>query len=71
MNPVPRPLLASVIGGLLLAVSGAATLAQEPVFDLEATLARVGAQLERRYQRTQRIVSTELGGVVHPRHAVV
>ena len=60
MNPVPRPLLASVIGGLLLAVSGAATLGQEPVFDLEATLARVGAQLERRYQRTQRIVSTEM-----------
>lgn len=60
MNPVPRPLLASVIGGLLLAVSGAATLGQEPLVDLEATLARVGAQLERRYQRTQRIVSTEM-----------
>ncbi len=60
MNPVPRPLVASVIGGLLLAVSGAATLGQEPLFDLEATLARVGAQLERRYQRSQRIVSTEM-----------
>ncbi len=54
-----RPLLASVIGGLLLAVSGAA-LGQEPLFDLEATLVRVGAQLERRYQRSQRIVSTEM-----------
>lgn len=54
-----RPLLPSVIGGLLLAVSGAA-LGQEPLFDLEATLVRVGAQLERRYQRSQRIVSTEM-----------
>ena len=53
------PLLAAVVGGLLLAVSGA-TLGQEPRFDLEATLARVGAQLERRYQRSQRIVSTEM-----------
>ena len=59
MNPMHRPLLASVIGGLLLAVSGAA-LGQEPLFDLEATLVRVGAQLERRYQRSQRIVSTEM-----------
>lgn len=59
MNPVHRPLQASVIGGLLLAVS-VATLGQEPLFDLEATLARVGAQLERRYQRSQRIVSTEM-----------
>ena len=59
MNPVNRPLQASVIGGLLLAVSGAA-LGQEPLFDLEATLARVGAQLERRYQQSQRIVSTEM-----------
>ena len=59
MNPMHRPLLASVIGGLLLAVSGAA-LGQEPLFDLEATLVRVGAQLERRYQRSQRLVSTEM-----------
>ena len=59
MNPVHRPLQASVIGGLLLAVS-VATLGQEPLFDLEATLVRVGAQLERRYQRSQRIVSTEM-----------
>ena len=59
VNPTHRSLLAIVIGGLVLAVSGA-TLAQEPHFDLEATLARVGAQLERRYQRSQRIVSTEL-----------
>ena len=54
-----RPLLASLIGGLLLAVSSA-TLGQEPLFDLEATLVRVGAQLERRYQRSQYIVSTEI-----------
>ena len=60
VNLVHRPLLVSVIGALLLAVSGAATLGQEPVFDLEATLARVGAQLERRYQRSLRIVSTEM-----------
>ena len=59
MNPGRRPLLVAVIGGLLLAVSGAA-LGQEPLFDLEATLARVGAQLERRFQRSQRIVSTEM-----------
>ena len=54
-----RPLLAAVIGGLLLMDSGAA-LGQAPIVDLEATLARVGAQLERRYQRSQRIVSTEM-----------
>ena len=59
VKPVHRPLRASVIGGLLLAASGAA-LGQEPRFDLEATLARVGAQLERRYLRSQRIVSTEM-----------
>ena len=59
MNPMHRSLLPSVIGGLLLAVSGAA-LGQEPLFDLEASLVRVGAQLERRYQRSQRIVSTEM-----------
>ena len=62
MNPVHRPLLALVIGGLLLAVSGGA-LGQEPLFDLEATLARVGAQLERHYQRSRRIVSTEMVSV--------
>ena len=62
MNPMQRFLLASVIGGLLLAVSGVA-LGQEPLFDLEATLARVGAQLERRYQRSQHIVSTEMVSV--------
>ena len=54
-----RPLPALVLGGLLLTVSEAA-LGQEPLIDLEATLARVGAQLERRYQRSQRIVSTEM-----------
>ena len=58
-DPRHPPLRAAVIGGLLLAVSGA-TLGQEPRFDLEAMLARVGAQLERRYQRSQRIVSTEM-----------
>ena len=59
VNPSHRLLLAAAIGGLVLAVSGA-TLAQELSFDLEATLARVGAQLERRYQRSQRLVSTEM-----------
>ena len=54
-----RPLVVFLIGGLLLAVSAAAR-GQEPRFDLEATLVRVGAQLERRYQRSQRIVSTEM-----------
>ena len=44
--------------GAVLTVS-TATLGQEPPFDLDATLARVGAQLERRYERAQRIVSTE------------
>jgi hypothetical protein len=43
---------------MLLAVSGEA-LGQEPRLDLETTLARVGARLERHYQRSQRIVSTE------------
>ena len=50
---------ASIIGGLLLSVSGVA-LGQDPPFDLEATLVHVGAQLERRYQRSRRIVSTEM-----------
>ena len=59
VTPTHRSLLAAAIGGLILAVSGA-MLGQEPRFDLEATLARVGAQLERRYQRSQRIVSTEM-----------
>ena len=57
--PMNRPLLAAVIGGLLLADSGV-SLGQDPLLDLDATLARVGAQLERRYQRAQRIVSTEM-----------
>ena len=34
-------------------------MGQESDFDLDATLSRVGAQLERRYGRSQRIVSTE------------
>ena len=59
-------LLLAVICGLLLAVSGAA-LGQEVLFDLEATLARVGAQLERRYQRSQRVVSTEMVWVIDER----
>ena len=46
------------VAGLLLGASDAA-LGQEPSLDLDATLARVGAQLERRYQRVQRIISTE------------
>jgi hypothetical protein len=59
VTPRHRPLLASVIGALLLAVSGTG-LGQEVLFDLEASLARVGTQLERRYERSQRIVSTEM-----------
>ena len=59
VSPLQHRLLLAGICGLLLAVSGAA-LGQEALFDLEATLARVGAQLERRYQRSQRIVSTEM-----------
>ncbi len=62
-------LLASVIGALLLAVSDTA-LGQEPVFDLEASLARVGAQLVRRYERSQRIVSTEMVWVRSFTHAM-
>jgi hypothetical protein len=50
--------LASVVVGLLPAVSGGA-FAQQDSFDLEGTLARVGARLEQHYQRSQRIVSTE------------
>jgi hypothetical protein len=37
------------------------------LFDLEVTLARVGAQLERRYQRSQRVVSTEMVWVIDER----
>ena len=59
MSSARRPLLVAVTGGLLLASAGAIS-GQEPVFDLEDTLARVGAQLERRYERSQRIVSTEM-----------
>ena len=59
MNPLRLALLASLACGQLLTVSGAAR-GQEPRFDLEATLVRVGAQLVRRYQRSQRIVSTEM-----------
>ncbi len=44
--------------GAVLAVS-TATLGQEPAVDLDTTLARAGAQLQRRYERAQRIVSTE------------
>jgi len=54
-----RPLRLAGICGLLVATSGAA-LGQDALFNLESTLARVGAQLERRYQRSQRIVSTEM-----------
>ena len=46
------------VAGLLLGASDAA-LGQEPSLDLEAMLARVGTQLERRYQRVQRIISNE------------
>ena len=58
VNPVHRVLLVSVIGGLLLVAPGDAR-GQELFVDLEATLARVGAQLERHYQRSQHIVATE------------
>jgi hypothetical protein len=59
----------AVVGGLVLAVSGGA-LAQAPVFDLEATLATVGAQLERHYQRSESIVSTEMATVRSFRHGM-
>ncbi len=59
VNPIHRSRLAALVGGVVLAVTGA-TLGQELPFDLEATLARVGAQLERRYQQSLRIVSTEM-----------
>ena len=53
-----RPLLVvPLLAGLLLA-SGAVS-AQAPVVDLEALLARVGGQLERYFQRSQSVVSTE------------
>ncbi|MDP7693522.1 MAG: hypothetical protein QGG89_16920, partial [Vicinamibacterales bacterium] len=58
LKPVHRLFLTSAFAGMLLAISSDA-LGQEPAFDLEATLARVGARLERHYQRSQRIVSTE------------
>ena len=51
------PLL-SIVGVLLTSVNTA--FGQSVPFDLGATLARVGAQLEHRYQRAQRIVSTEM-----------
>jgi len=57
--PIRRSRLAALVGGVLLVVSGA-TSGQERPFDLEATLARVGAQLERRYQQSLHIVSTEM-----------
>ena len=59
MNAVRRSLLGAVVCGLLLTAHGS-VLGQETAFDLETTLARLGAQLERRYQQTQRIVSTEM-----------
>jgi hypothetical protein len=49
----------TVVCGLLLAVSGG-VLAQELAFNLEATLATVGEQLDRHYQRSESIVSTEM-----------
>ncbi len=56
--PFHRSLLTLGVGWLLVILPDAA-LGQERAFDLDATLARVGARLERRYQHTQRIVSTE------------
>ena len=53
-----QPVLACVAGSLLL-LSPELLAGQEHQLDLEATLARVGAQLERRYERTRRIVSHE------------
>ena len=51
------PLL-SIVG--LLLTSANTAFGQSVPFDLGATLARVGAQLQHRYQRAQRIVSTEM-----------
>ena len=50
--------IAAAVVGVGLAIS-TTTLGQEPAVDLDTTLARAGAQLQRRYERAQRIVSTE------------
>jgi hypothetical protein len=56
--PVRRSLQASIVAGLLLAAAGSVAGQSDPV-DLDLLLARVGGQLERYFQRSQRIVSTE------------
>lgn len=55
-EPAPR-LVVLLLAGLLLA-SGTAS-AQTPPVDLDVLLARVGGQLERYFQRSQSILSTE------------
>ena len=57
MTPAHRSLPALLWAGLLLA--SVALPAQAPPVDVDALLARVGGQLERHFQRAQRIVSTE------------
>ena len=59
MTSMRRPCVVAVIGGLLLTGS-AITRSQEPLVDLETILARVGVQLERRYERAEHIISTEM-----------
>lgn len=58
MVPVRWPFQALLVVGLLLAGAGPAP-GQTAELDLDALLARVGGQLERYFQRSQRIVSTE------------
>ena len=43
----------------LLVLGASGGVAQEPVLGVDAILARVGARLERHYERARRIVSTE------------
>ena len=53
-----RSLQASLAAALVLAAAGSLA-GQTAAFDLDALMVRVGGQLERYFQRSQRIVSTE------------
>ena len=59
MKAIHRLILPASIVGLCLASPNIA-FGQPASFDLGASLARVGAQLQHRYQRAQRIVATEM-----------
>lgn len=66
----PAPVAMGALA-VLAALVSTPVLAQESV-DLETILGRVGARLERRYERSQRIVSTEMVSVQsfdHDNHA--